>query len=426
MKKNESLGYLAYLLMLVVAICVGMFVLRSDFSSTYASSISVSSYALVIIAIVVGIIVTAVFLEVGHIVGAKIGRYDVQRFVILGIGRKKKNNGKWVSYFGSFDGLTGETSVTPKDVKKSNPRPIIYMGLLFLFLEIVICVILLVIAMSSLNGGDSTLFWLKPASEVVMTIAGMVLIYDIFPAAIDSKNDGYLMTILNNKVNVEAYNQMLIAENNLARGIKSETNIVYDEVTDFTAAVNDVALYDCLDKGQFDDALKIVEKTLACQKKVSSSVYRVAEAQKIAIILDTKPLEEAKKYFIALPVETKKHIAALNSAPAIRAYLLANGLVEESIGETEAALNKVHDVYRKLPKEKKSVEKKLLKASVLKVLEAHNDWDLSDYGYKLEETKKEEPSSNVTSNDTVVTANKVETIDEKQLESETSKDASND
>ena len=109
----------------------------------------------------------------------------------------------------------------------------------------------------------------------------------------------------------------------------------------------------------------------------------------MAIMLDTLPLEEAKKYFIALPLDVKKHIASLSNAPTVRAYVLANGLVEDSISETEAALNKMHDAFRKLPKEKKTVEKKLLKLAVEKVLIAHPDWDFSDYGYSItkEETK---------------------------------------
>ncbi len=387
MKKNDTMGYVAYLLMLALAVCVGFFVLRPDFSagSTY---LTISPYILVLLAILIGIVITGVVLELGHLLGAKIGKYEVTGWVCLGLGMKKKKDGKKKFYAGNYDGLTGETIVTPIDTKKSNPRPIIYMGLLFLFLEIIICVVMLVLASSFIKNGETSYYWLKTSSEVVLTVAGMVFLYDVFPSALDSKNDGYLITILNNKTNVIAYNEMLLAEDKLSRGLPKGDTPVYDEVTDFTAAVNDITLYDYLDKGDYAAALTIIEKTIACEKKVSTPVFRYAEAEKVAIMIDTLPLEEAKKYFIALPLDVKKHIASLSNAPSVRAYVLANGLIEESIGETEAALNKTHDAFRKLPKEKKAVEKKLLKLAVEKVLTAHPDWDFSDYGYTINKDEK--------------------------------------
>ena len=391
MKKNESLGYLAYALMLVIAVCVGFFVLRTDFSNT--SNYSMNVYVLVLLSILVGIVLTALLLELGHLLGAKIGHYEVTGWICLGLGAKKKKDGKKKFFVGNYDGLTGETIVVPLDANKSNPRPIIWMGLLFLFLEVLAAVGCIVFAMYRINVGDTSLYWLKPAAEVVLTVACMVLLYDIFPAALDAKNDGYLVTILNNKVNVEAYNQMLIAEDKMSRGLPAGDTPVYDEVTDFTAAVNDVTLYRLLGEGNEEEALKIVEKTLACEKKVSQAVFRYAEAQKVAIMLDTLPLEKAKEYFVALPLEVKKHIASLSSAPAVRAYVLANGLVEESFGETEAALNKTHDAFKKLPKEKKAVEKKLLADAMNKVMTAHPDWDFTDYGYELKEKSPDDKKS---------------------------------
>ncbi len=387
MKKNDTFGYLAYALMLALAVCVGFFILRPDFASG-ASYLTMNVFLLVFLSILVGIVLTSLLLELGHLLGAKMGHYEVTAWICLGIGLKKDKDDKNKFFLGSFDGLTGETIVAPKDTKKSNPRISIYMALLFILIEIAAISGLLVFGLAKIKVGETGYYWIKPASEVVLTIIGMILLYDIFPAPLDAKNDGYLMTILNSKINVIAYNEMLLATDKLTRGLPVGDLPVYDEVTDFTYSVNDVTLYEDLNKGDYEAALNILEKTLASKDKVSTSLYRTAEAQKIAILLDTKPLEEAKAYYIALPLEVKKHLSALNSAPAIRAYVLANGMIEESIGETEAGLNKVHDVFRKLPKEKKAVEKKLLKLAMEKILTAHPDWDFSDYGYTLE--KKDE------------------------------------
>ncbi len=387
MKKNDTFGYIAYALMLALAVCVGFFILRPDFASG-ASYLTMNVFLLVFLSILVGIVFTSLLLELGHLLGAKIGHYEITAWICLGIGFKKNKDGKKKFFLGNFDGLTGETLVTPKDTKKSNPRISIYMSLLFLLLEIAAISGLLVFGLAKIKAGETGYYWIKPASEVVLTIIGMILVYDIFPAPLDAKNDGYLITILNSKINVIAYNEMLLAEDKLSRGLPVGDLPIYDEVTDFTYSVNDVTLYADLNKGDYEEALTIIEKTLASKDKVSTSLYRTAEAQKIAILLDTKPLEEAKAYYIALPLDVKKHLSALSSAPAIRAYVLANGLVEESIGETEAGLNKVHDVFRKLPKEKKTVEKKLLKLAMDKILSAHPDWDFSDYGYSLEKNEK--------------------------------------
>lgn len=389
MKKNESLGYIVYLAMLAVAVIIGLTVVRPDFLSDAARDLSMHPAVITILSIVVGVVLTALMLELGHLLGAKAGHYKVDKFVILGLGFITKKSGKKHLVLKDFDGLTGETAVVPNDIKKSNPRPIIWLGLLFLFLEIVASVIVIV-----LGSTDGSRLWLKIAGEIILTIACMVLLYDIFPAALDSKNDGYLLLILNNKTNQEAYNSMLYANHLVSRGEPAPEITVYDDVTDFTASVNDVTLYKHLDEHDYDKASEVVEKTLACKKKVSAGVYNDAVCQMLSIIILTKPFEEAKEYFINLPLEDKKRMSALNSMPAIRAYLLANGIIEESESETKTALDRVNAKLRKVSKERKQTEKKLLLEAVERVHEKNPDWDFSEYAFwqeaHPEEAKQEE------------------------------------
>jgi hypothetical protein len=224
---------------------------------------------------------------------------------------------------------------------------------------------------------------------VILTIGSMIYLYDIFPAALDARNDGYLLTILTNSTNQEAYNQILIAEDRMAKGLPAVETPVYDSVTDFTARVNDVTLYQRLGKRDYDGALAILEKTIACKAKVSTGVYQEAVAQKTAILIATKPLAEAKEFYISLPLDEKKYIASLSTSGTVRSYVLISGLIEESINETEEALNHADTALRKAGDNKRPVEEGLLKEAVLKVLEAHKDWDLSDYGYSLTAPAKE-------------------------------------
>jgi len=104
----------------------------------------------------------------------------------------------------------------------------------------------------------------------------------------------------------------------------------------------------------------------------------------------TKPLDEAKQFFIDLPLEAKKHIAELGSIVSVRAYVLVSGLAEESLTETEAALEKAEHGLNKLPKDRTVVEKKLLAICLEKVAKAHPDWDLSGYDYLREAEKPAE------------------------------------
>jgi len=381
MKKNDTMGYLVYALMLVIAVMVGLLVLQPEFRKYTTEQLGMNSIVLVLISIVVAIVITAIFIELGHLVGAKVGKYTVSSWVVLGLGFKKNKEGKNKFYAGGFDGITGETIMVPKDVKKSNPHPAIYFPLLFVLVEIIAYVVLIVIASSKVAGGDYSILWMGAASETGIAISCMILLYQIFPAALDAKNDGYLITILNSKGNVEAYNSILLATDRASKGLPPEATPVYDEVTDFTAAVNDITLYEDFAKNDLEGALAIVEKTIASKKHVSPSIYKSAEANKLAIIIKTKPLEESKKYFVAMPIELKKFLAGLSTPAAIRAYILANGLIEESISETEAAIEKSHEVLRKLPKDRKAQEKGMIKEDVLLVIKTHPDWDLSDYGY---------------------------------------------
>jgi hypothetical protein len=392
MKKNDAMGYVAYLLMLVIAVVVGFAIIRPIFSSsTYAGTQPMPGVLLVFLALLVGIVFNAIILELGHLVGAAIGKYEVRSCTILGVQFKKKENGKTKVGFASFDGITGETVIVPKDAKKSNPAHTIYMPMFFLLAEVVALVVFMVFCQTRVAQAEYVWEWWYVFSLVVLTVGGMIFLYDIFPAPLDSKNDGYLLTILTNPTNKEAYNQMLLAQDRLSKGLPSGDTPVYDSVTDFTSKINEITLYQKLGAKDYEGALAIIEKTLACKNKVSDGVYHKAQAQKTAIILLTKPLEESKQYFIDLPLEEKKYIASLNNAPSVRAYLLASGLVEESLSESEAALNKADSAIHRSGEYKK-VEQGLLQDAVAKVLSSHKDWDLSSYNAVLGIKEEEKPA----------------------------------
>ena len=110
-----------------------------------------------------------------------------------------------------------------------------------------------------------------------------------------------------------------------------------------------------------------------------------------SLILLTKPLEEGKEFFIALPMEAKKYIASLSSTAAVRAYLLVSGLVEDSEIETGNALGKIRSSVKKEGTDIKKIEERVMRDACLKVKERHPDWDFSNVYLLEQEAKPAEP-----------------------------------
>lgn len=390
MKKNDVMGYVVYALMIAIACIVAFVVIRPIFSDTsYANVLPMNGFVFVLLAILAGYFLGAILIELGHLLGAKIGKYKIISLNILGLCFSHKADGSRKVGFASFDGLTGETRVVPLDVKKSNPRHMISMPLVLFLLEVIACVTVMVISKVFVSQDDLVWIWGYVFALVTLAVSGVLYLYDIFPAQLDGKNDGYLIPILTNQTNTEAYNRMLVAEDRLANGLSAGDMPVYESVTDFTSRVNDVKLYEDLKKGDYQDALRIVELTIKCKKDVSSRVYGAAISQKVAITLMSSPLEEAKSFYIALPLEDKKHVASLSCGPSVRAYILVSGLIEDSLSETEAAMDHADAAIKASGSDKKPIEEKLVKEAVEKVLAVHPDWDLSAYGFKAAPKEKE-------------------------------------
>lgn len=381
MKKNDLMGYLVYVLMIAIALGVGLGVVRPIFSNTAYTNVLGGNVGIVFILLAVlgGIVLSALMVELGHLLGAKIGKYKVTSWNCLFFQFKKDEKSKTRFSFANYDGITGETKIVPLDVTKSNPRPYIYMPLLLNFLVIVICSILMAVS-NSFKSSNLSWIWGYLIAVVVLAVTLMILLYDIFPAALDGKNDGYLIPILNNAVNVRAYNEMLLAQDKMSRGVKIHNAPVYEQVTDFTAKLNSITVYKRLSEGDYKGALEVNKFTINSKDKVSRRVYNDAVAQKTAIDLYTKRFAEAKEEYIALSLEEKKYIASLGSAPAVRAYILISGLIDESINETKAAMDRADQAIKASGEDKRPVEERLMKFAVQKVLKAHPDWDFSEYG----------------------------------------------
>ena len=379
MKKSDILSWVVSISMIGVALLVGFLVVRPLLSDTdFVNALPFGSggiFLLTILFIVAAIIFNAVLVELGHLLGAKVGHYSVSLFVIFGLGVKRNAKGHYVFGLFPFDGLTGETRIVPKDVKKSNASSYIVFPLVFFLIEVIICVLAMALGLRYYSVTKSV-GWIRLLAIIFLAVGGMIYLYNSFPAQLDATTDGYRMTLLSRPINKVAYNVILLANDRLDHGQSVESTPVYDEVTDFTAQINNITMYNFLGQGDYDSAISILDKTIACEKNVSVAVFENALSEKLSLFFVTKDLSSAKSFYDTVRHEDRKYISQVSDLSSLRCYLLISGLVDESEAEANFALSKAEKAAKKVPAAYFETEKKLLTSAIEKVKTAHPDWTL--------------------------------------------------
>ena len=381
MKKEDIAGLIVYLIIIAVAIIFGVTVLQTHQGETSITNSFL--YVLYIIgSVLAGAIINATLFEIAHIVGAKVGKYNIISVNILYLCFKKED-GKLKIRFSNFDGFTGETKIVPKEgmVEKANPYPYLFFGTFFFALEAVIVMVIFSIFRTAEDYG------LRDVAYSVLTIGAIglvVLVYNILPFRIDSMTDGYRLTMVSNPKNKQAFNELLRVEYEMSQGNTDVEIKIFDEITNFTADLNLNRVYALLDKKEYAEAEVILDKIIEAKENVSEKVYIRARAQKIYINLITKNLDEAKEYYEKeVPVSERREISNDVSMASIRAYLLMSGLLDKSRSECIIALNNVYRAFKHSPKNRQHTEIVLFNEALQKVIDAHPDWELE--GYKLQE-----------------------------------------
>ena len=383
MKKEDISGIVVYLIIIILAVVFGLTVLQTHASE---SSLSGFPYALYIMgAVLSGALINGIMFELAHVLGAKIGKYDIISVNILGFCFYKEDD-KTKFKFASFDGLTGETKIVPKEgmVDKANPYPYLFFGSLFFAIEAIAVMILFSILRLSGDKG------IKDIAYGILTfgaIGFVILLYNILPIQIDSMTDGYRLTMVSNPKNRAAFNELLRVEYEIEQGKENVEVKVFDEITNFTADLNLNRVYTLLDKKEYAAAEEIIDKIIEAKEGISAKVYIRARAQKIYINLITKNLEEAREYYDKeVPVNERREISNDVSMASIRAYLLMSGLLDKSRSECIIALNNVYRAFKHTPKNRQATEVMLFNEALEKVVAAHPDWELE--GYKLQVSQK--------------------------------------
>ena len=372
MKKEDIASIIVYLLMIGAAVVVGLTAVRDVFLAHY--HFSLNNYVFAILAILVALIVNIVGLEVFHVLGAKAGHYKILSVNVLWLCFRKKE-GKWKLGFKDFDGLTGETKVAPKD-EKSKLGLYVWLPVLAYFVELIACIVIYTLAGDkNIAPTESPLHWMAVAAILFIVVSSMIALYNLVPIKLDSMTDGYRLTLISKKENMDAYNELMRIEALQLEGKEIGEIKVFSDITEFTASINLMSVYEEYKKNNYARAEELIDMIIVDPKKVSSQTYNRLLSQKLYIKIMTLPLEEVKVYYDKqIDDSVRKFIANDLSIESLRTYILIAGLLDESNGEVEFAVSRKDRALKRAAPSRAETEKLLYENALKKVYEAHPDW----------------------------------------------------
>ncbi len=367
MKKENLVGILIYLLVFAIAIIYGFTVLQTHY--THSSIESVGLYAVyIIVSVFGGVFATGVLQEFGHVLGAKVGGYNIVFWSLFYLSIYL-DNGKRKFGFKTFNGLTGETRIVPNYEKKEkpNPYPYIFYGAIFNVAWVVVCAFMFFNYKKN-DGLESDLAYFFLTMGIIALLA---TIYNVIPVKLDSVTDGYRLSQIKGDVN--AFNELLAAENGgNAPQDKPEEKKSIKFIPE--AALLDV--YTNLADKNYDEAFRIIEEILKEEHKASSRVVFDAQAQYIYAYIFSKEKSEYEAYYEKdVSFSFRRDLSNDYEMSIMRVYLLTAGLLDGSKSEVLLTLKKVPKAYKSLPSNRKHTELVLFNEALDKVIEAHPKWE---------------------------------------------------
>lgn len=373
MRKEDLISDLLYLLMAGIVLLVGFLVITPAINNGLLGREMPENVLFIIVALIVGIVLNVILMEVGHLIGAKIGGYTILSTNILGFNFYKdfSNNsakGQLKFRFKSFNGLTGETIIEPKQ-EKSNPMFYVFFPLILFLLEFCAMYLVVMLAPKDADTHFETIQIIKYGLVISTTIAGCMVLYDYFPAKLDTMNDGYRLISLKKKINIEAFNSQLSMEAHEYKGDLNYEIKIFDEITDFTAKVNLEGAMRKFVEGNGEEAISIIDKCLENKANVSRSTEKTLLLNKIYIVYLTRGTEAGNELYKALDEETKDAVKRCKTYEGIRVYLLYIGLSEKSKSEIKYSCNKIKKYYDRLTLGEIAKEMKLVSLALEKIID---------------------------------------------------------
>ena len=373
MRKEDLISDIIYLLMAGIVLLVGFLVIQPAINDGLLGSNTGENILFILVALVIGIIINVILMELGHLIGALIGGYKVLSFNILGVNFYKdfSENAakpKLKFRFKVFNGLTGETIIEPKK-EKANPMFYVFFPLILFLLEFVVMYFAVTLIPAASDYHFEAVQIVKYGLVVSTTIAGCIVLYDYFPAKLDTLNDGYRLISLKNKINIAAYNEKLKLEANEYKGIKNTEFKVFEEITDFTAQVNLETALKKFSEKDYDEAISIIDSCLSKPQKISHNTKTNLLLNKIFISYILKGSEEGTKLYKELDEETKEIVRKCKTLESIRVYSLYIAFEQKSKSEIKYAVNKARKMYDRLTVGESAKEIALMAETIKKIID---------------------------------------------------------
>ena len=330
-----------------------------------------SRFWFVLLTAALAFILNGAGLEGLHALGAKLGGYEVSLINMFGF-QFEKINGKWKFSYKDYNGLLGETKLVPKK-EKLNLKPFVWAPTIGYIVEVVIGSVLLIV-MGQSEALEAIPSWLGMGSVIFITVSSMIALYNLFPARLNSANDGYRLRLLSDPKNIEAFNELFRVEDLLRQGKEVKDIKTFENINDFTVSVNMFYVYEKLSLKENLEALRVLNLMLEKKELIGLETMWRLLAQKM-YILTIENIEEAREFYDAeVKDKARTFIANDKSAESIRAYVLIAGLIDKSESEVELVKKRFARMNEASLEARKHLEEKLFEDAVDRVNKEHPEW----------------------------------------------------
>lgn len=363
MRKEDLLSLFVYSVMIVIAIYIGLMVIKPAFQNIDVAN----EYFFAIASILVGFLINVVLAEIGHVGGALLGGYSIISVNILGL-CLYKNQGKWAIGIRPYEGLTGETKIVPH---RKNAKPLLnlWSGLILYLVEFAAGIVLFILLPADL--------WFRYSAVIVISVGGMLMFYNVMPFKLDTMTDGYRLALITKGINVDAYNELMRIDMATHEGRVPTDIKTFTQITSLTAQVNLYRVYELLGQHEYAEAELILDSILAQPAKLNDTTNGRVMSQKLYVVILTKSHDEAEKFYKEKLDSRQKHFLASDlSMESLRAYLLVSGTIEESLSECLYVLErKERALKRSVEPGRKAIEVALFNDALRLTKERHPDWE---------------------------------------------------
>ncbi len=364
MSKEDVVSLIVYTMMIAIAAIIGFAVISPSLQGVSSiNGMQITSF--LILSLIIAVLVQVLLFEVGHVLGAKMGKYKIISLNVLGFCFYKAYDEETKKYRvkfkfpKAFDGLTGETLIVPEN-EKSNPIPFVWAPLFFYAIEVALLVLAYSLISDKVKGQQNPLMFLKYFQLILVTVGGMLFIYDYFPAKLDSVTDGYRLVCLSKKINIEAYNELLKIEGDEFLGVNTESYKVFDSITDFTALVNLSTVRNFIKNNNYEAAIPLLDTIIENKGKVSTETLCKTKIYKLNVLMFQDKEVEAQEFYESFSSTEKDYLKRNYSMLTIRTAILYYGIIEKADTEVEQQLKYVKKALEKETQISKQNEKEFL------------------------------------------------------------------